>query len=168
MQLVKPTILLKTAYLAMLADWKTSQEKMVPFSLRYDTTDFQKFIEKNEYFEKYPDTGFVCNSTFWLLNETGQVVGTSNIRHRLNDKLLQSGGHIGYGIRPSYRRKGYATAILALSLLEAKKLGIKRALVTCDKGNIGSEKVIRKNGGVLRDMQMIKGVMSLSFWIDID
>jgi len=61
--------------------------------------------------------------------------------------LFNAGGHIGYGIRPSERRKGLATMLLELSLIEAKRLGIKDVLVVCDAGNIGSEKTIVKNGG---------------------
>ncbi len=167
MRLVKPTINLKTAYLEMLASWKKTTEKMVPFSLKYDTEDFEKFIAKNNNLEINPEKGFVCHTTFWLLNEDNEIVGTSNIRHALNDQLLLEGGHIGYGISPTHRRKGYATQILKLSLEAAKKIGIQRALLTCDKNNIGSKKVILKNGGIFRKEQLINGNPSLSFWINI-
>lgn len=167
MKLIKPNFNLKTEYLEMLNDWKRANEKLVPFSLKYDTNDFKKFIEMNEDFEIEAEDGFVCHSTFWLLNEAGKIVGTSNIRHALTDKLLIEGGHIGYGIRPSQRRKGYATKILELSLIEAKKLGIKKALITCNKDNIGSKKAILKNGGVFRKEQIVEGKLSLSFWIEI-
>ena len=61
----------------------------------------------------------------------------------------RSGGHIGDGIRPSERRKGYATAMIGLALEECRKLGINKVLMTCDKTNIGSAKSIMNNGGVL-------------------
>lgn len=73
--------------------------------------------------------------------------GAVNIRHRLSEFLFNAAGHIGYGIRPSERRKGFATVLLQLSLIEAKKLGIEDVLVVCDAGNVGSEKTIINNGG---------------------
>ena len=167
MRLIKPNVNLKTEYLEMLNDWEKAKEKRVPFSLRYDISDFQRFIEVNQKFELNPEKGFVCHSTFWLLDDTDKIVGTSNIRHSLTEKLLIEGGHIGYGIRPSQRKKGYATKILALSLKEAKEIGINKVLLTCNKDNIGSTKVIQKNGGVFRKEQMVNGKLSLSFWIEI-
>jgi len=167
MKLVKPNFKLRIQYLEMLEDWKNSNDELTPFSLEYETSDFKKFIEMNENFELNPEDGFVCHSTFWLVNEDGEIVGTSNIRHNLTDKLLIKGGHIGYGIRPSPRRKGYANKILELSLIEAKKIGVEKALLTCDKDNIGSSKVILKNGGIFRKEQVVDGKLSLSFWIEI-
>lgn len=152
----------------MLEDWKKGNEKLVPFSLSYDTSDFEKFVEMNKTFETNPEEGFVSHTTFWLLNKAGKIVGTSNIRHTLSEKLLIEGGHIGYGIRPSERRKGYATKILELSLIEAKKIDIKKALVTCNKDNIGSKKAILKNGGIFRKERLVDGKLSLSFWIEIN
>jgi len=168
MKLVKPTIHLKKEYLEMLEDWKFSNEDMVPFSLRYDASDFEEFIRKNEKFEVEPQKGFVCHSTYWLLDRGNEIIGTSNIRHELNDDLLIENGHIGYGVRPSFRRKGYAGKMLELSLNKAKCLGIKKALLTCKESNIGSARVIVKNGGVLRREQFVNGEKILSFWIDIE
>ena len=96
----------------------------------------------------------VPQSTYWLVRrEDGamRVLGTSRLRHHLNERLCLMGGHIGYGIRPSEQRKGYGTQILALTLVEARKLGIERVLVTCDVDNIASVRIIEKNGGVIED-----------------
>lgn len=80
-----------------------------------------------------------------------RLVGMVNIRHRLNDWLLQSGGHIGYGVRRSERRRGYATAMLRQALGYCRRMGMPRVLVTCDSENIGSARTIMKNGGVLEN-----------------
>ena len=82
--------------------------------------------------------------------------------------LLQEGGHIGDGIRPSERRKGYATEMVRLALLECKKLGIRRVLMTCEKDNIGSAKSIIRNGGVLENEFINSdGEIEQRYWIDL-
>ncbi len=99
----------------------------------------------------------------------GEIVGMVSIRHKLNDNLMKVGGHVGYGIRPSQRRKGYASEMLFLALGECKELGIKRALVTCDKTNIGSAKTILKNGGVLEnELTLRDGSVTQRYWIDLE
>lgn len=75
------------------------------------------------------------------------------MRHRLNEHLLEGGGHIGYDVRPTARRRGYATAMLRDALRKAAELGIEKALLTCDDDNVGSYKVIEANGGVMEDVR---------------
>lgn len=107
----------------------------------------------------------VNSSTFWLIRDMSRVVGAVNVRHRLNKYLAEIGGHIGYGIRPSERRKGYATEILKQALIKGRELGISEALVTCDKDNIGSAKTILKNGGVLDSETIVNGIEIQRYWI---
>lgn len=87
------------------------------------------------------------------------------IRHYLNNYLLAHGGHIGYGIIASTRGKGYASEMLKLALVEAKKLGIEDALITCDSNNIGSQRVAEKNGGILEQKTEKDGCF---YWIHIE
>jgi len=96
-----------------------------------------------------PNTNVPASTYFVFVN--GKIVGNIQIRHSLNESLLQNGGHIGYGVRPSERRKGYATKTLALALEKCRALGIDKVLVTCNKDNIASAKTILKNGGVLEN-----------------
>ena len=96
------------------------------------------------------------------------IVGAVNIRHYLNDALLLNGGHIGDGVRPSQRRKGIATKMIALALDECRKLGIKRVLMVCDKENIGSAKSIQKNGGILENEVTVDGIVEQRYWIELD
>jgi len=80
------------------------------------------------------------------------IVGRVSVRHELNEFLRTIGGHIGYGVVPSWRRRGIATELLRQALPVAAQLGLDRVLVTCDEDNLGSRKVIERNGGVLEDI----------------
>jgi len=107
-----------------------------------------------------PPASFVPSTTLWW-TEGDTFLGRINIRHHLNDYLRELGGHIGYDVRPSARRRGHATAMLAAALPRAAAFGIGKALVTCDADNTGSRKVIERNGGVLEDRRGDK----LRFWL---
>ncbi len=168
MKLIVPDIKYKNEYLEMMDDWRSTGEPFVPFCLKYDTTDFEEFVKLTNSFKKVQDKGFVHHSTFWLITDDDKIAGVSNLRHYLNESLLLEGGHIGFGIRPSFRRKGYASIILELTLSEAKKLNIDKALLTCDKSNIASAKTILKNGGVLWKEHLYKDVMKQNYWIDLN
>jgi predicted acetyltransferase len=101
-----------------------------------------------------PDFHVPCTTLWWVDGE--DYLGRLAIRHRLNDFLLDVGGHIGYDVRPTRRREGHATAMLRAALPWARRLGIDPALVTCDDDNIGSVRVIEAAGGVLDDVRGIK------------
>lgn len=94
-------------------------------------------------------------------------MGAVNIRHYLNDELIKTGGHIGDGVRPSERGKGYATAMIALALDECKKLGINKVLMCCDRDNIASVKSIVRNGGVLENEVEEDGQFVQRYWITL-
>src|SRR5262245_1169583 len=96
-----------------------------------------------------PD-GWAPATTLWYVGGD-EYLGRMNLRHRLTPNLLEVGGHIGYDVRRSARRRGYATAMLAGGLAVAAGLGIDKALVTCDVDNVGSRRVIEINGGVFED-----------------
>ena len=91
----------------------------------------------------------------------------TNIRHRLNDALLRSGGHVGDGIRPSERGKGLGTELVRLALEECQKLGIRRVLMVCSRENPASARTIQKNGGILENELPVDGVIEQRYWITL-
>ena len=114
------------------------------------------------------DDGTSVPATTYFAVVGERIVGTVQVRHKLNDFLLRYGGHIGYGVRPSERRKGCATEMLAQALEKCRELGIIKVLVTCDKDNIGSARTIIKNRGVLENMVTTEdGTARQRYWIDI-
>ena len=156
----------------MIDEWKLDHElnhaNTSPWAIfRNDYHDFDYYLENLETNE--PKDGRVPDSVYFLLDvERDILLGAVNIRHCLNDYLLQFGGHIGDGIRPSERRKGYATEMIRLSLIECRKLGINRVLMVCDKTNVGSAKSIIKNGGVLEnEIVDDNGKTQQRYWIDV-
>ena len=169
LKLISPTLSLEKEYNEMMAEWNASKEEYIPWTLGLYKKSFKEYVEKLEEHSKginLPEK-LIPHSSFWLVNENGKVLGTSNLRHRLTEQLLIKGGHIGYGIRPSERRKGNATKILELTLLEAKKLGIEKALITCNKSNIGSAKTIVKNGGIFWKEASFPKRITQYYWVEI-
>lgn len=156
----------------MIDEWKYDQEvnktNHSPWAIfKNDYHNFKYYLENLEI--KFPVDGKVTDSVYFLLDtERNRLLGAVNIRHYLNDFLLQYGGHIGDGIRPSERRKGYGTELIRLALIECKKLGIDRVLMVCDKSNIGSAKTIINNGGILEnEFVNEKGEIEQRYWIDL-
>jgi predicted acetyltransferase len=104
----------------------------------------------------------VPSTSRWIAAD-GRLVGFLSVRHDLTTFLRELGGHIGYAIRPSERRQGYATAATALALAECRRLGIEHVLITCDDTNVASATVIERNGGVLEDIRNGKR----RYWVDL-
>jgi predicted acetyltransferase len=105
-------------------------------------------------------------ATFLVADVGGELVGRVSIRHELNGWLRQYGGHIGYGVRPAHRRRGYATEMLRQSLVVARAVGVDRVLVTCDDANEASAVVIECLGAVLDDVRVgDDGVAKRRYWI---
>ena len=97
-----------------------------------------------------------------------RIVGVIDLRHHINHPILGTwGGHIGYYVRPTERKKGYASEMLRLNLLNAKQLGIDKVLVTCDADNIGSKKTILANGGVFEKEILVDDCLMKRYWITV-
>ena len=112
--------------------------------------------------------GKVPATQYLALDENEHLVGMVNLRHCLNDYLLEFGGHIGYSVRPADRKNGYAIQMLKLALDEAKALGLDRVRIACDRYNIASAKTIQANGGVLDGERYDPqdGTLTQRYWIE--
>ncbi len=115
--------------------------------------------------------GNVPESFFWLIERaSNDVVGRSSIRHALSDEpSLRDIGHIGYDIRPSKQRRGYGNAILGLTLIEARRFGMDRVLLTCNATNLASKRIIEHWGGVFERSAPLPGRedVRLRYWIAV-
>jgi predicted acetyltransferase len=104
--------------------------------------------------------GIVPETTLWWV-DGGEFLGRISVRHQLTETLRRVGGHIGYDVRPTARRRGHATAMLSAALPVAARLGIDPALVTCDVDNVASRRVIEANGGTPDEA----GGEKLRYWV---
>ena len=171
---IKPSIEYKDLIIDMVDEWKSyndahPEEDRSPGAIfGYDCHDFDGYLA---YFEKStnnPKPEHVPSTTFFALDkERNVIVCAISVRHYLNEALLHSGGHIGDGVRPSERRKGYATEMIGLALDFCKELKIEKVMMSCHKNNVGSRKSIMKNGGVY-DCDVDDGGEILErYWINL-
>ena len=140
------------------------------FAFQYDeNTNFANYVQLVGNWAKGKDVGPFVPNTFLVAFVSGKAVGRVSIRHELNDYLLREGGHVGYGVVPSERRKGYAKEILRLTLPITKSLGLNRILLTCDDDNEGSSRTIEAHGGILENKVIEAGmtVAKRRYWIDL-
>jgi predicted acetyltransferase len=144
-QLIEPDIQWKDPFLAF---WKESES-----AFHEEMTDFYAYVQKridNKAGRNLPQ-GWVPWTEYWLV-QGNRILGTSSLRHHLTPALEEYGGHIGYVIRPTERRKGYGTEILRLTLQKASAMQLPRVIITCDDVNLPSARIIEINGGRLKDI----------------
>lgn len=138
---------------------------------KYDNYDeWLLKLEKDLDLLNIPDERVPANTYFLIRESDKKIIGMMNLRHILNDFLLEQGGHIGYAIRPTERKKGYGTFMLKLGLERCKELNIKRVLLTCDKINLPSARVIQKSNAILED-EVYSEVFSQviqRYWVKLD
>ncbi len=170
--LIEPTTSLRESYDSLVREFVSRGEQLIPFVLSFPYDDFEGLVRSFQELKagRGLPAGFVSHSTYWLVRAGKQIVGVSNLRHRLTPKLEREGGHIGYGVRPSERQKGYGTVLLAKTLERARAEGLTRVLITCGKSNIGSVRVILRNGGVFDSEEFIpeREEIVQRYWIQLN
>ncbi len=110
--------------------------------------EYIKVCAEHEDPQKVPFHLVPATQFLFVRKSDNRLVGMIQVRHRFNDYLEKYAGHIGYSVRPSERRKGYAREMLRMVLPFCREIGIDKVLITCDDDNVGSEKTILANGGV--------------------
>jgi predicted acetyltransferase len=147
---------LQESYRDLIREFRDANEPLIPFLLTFPNDDFPAFLARLAGWargEGLPP-GFVPHSTYWLVSD-GVVVGVANLRHALTDALRREGGHIGYGVRPSARRRGFGSELLRHALIRARELGLREVLVTCAATNLASARIILGQGGVLVSEELL-------------
>lgn len=150
-RLVKPSAALFDAFLAMSDDYRRAGEPRYQRDGGWTLPAFEDYLRGLADLEA--GTGLPPNrspqAARWLLDDAGRIVGVSRLRTRLTDELRVEGGNVGCDVPPSRRRRGHGTELLRLTLDEAWDRGMAEVLVTCDRDNAGSRKIIEANSGVL-------------------
>lgn len=158
-ELVRPSPRYARSYVAALREGfrRGAKEPISERRIRQIEADFAGYIEAitDQTGSTRLPTGQIVPkvpfSVHWLV-EGEAFIGEAHVRHQLNDYLIKEGGHVGYGIRPGRRRRGYGRLILALTLEECRRLGLRRVLVTCLDDNTASARIIEANGGKLENV----------------
>ena len=137
---------------------------------RYDNYDeWLLKLEKSLDIPNIPEDKVPGNTYFFIKAEDSKIIGMITIRHKLNEALLDRGGHIGYSIRPTERKKGYGTLMLKLALEKCRELNLSKVLITCDKINVASAKVIQNNNGILENEVFNEAFSETTqrYWINV-
>lgn len=174
LHIVKPDLYFFGQYNDMMKEWNESGTQIAPWFLDkpFDNLeDFAKFIQMLDDCENAAlDKKYSSTSSYFVIDENGRLIGATSLRHYLTVEGYNTWGHIGYGVRPSERLKGYAVQMLKIMLEEAGHKKMHKALVACHTSNIGSVRVIESCNGRLENIVADpneKGETINRYWFDI-
>lgn len=158
----------RTAYDDMVSEWRMAENPTSPGKL-FAGRDFDEFLAIVQRDLTESDPAKVPSHLYFLAeSESSKLLGAIQIRHHIkHPNLIETGGHAGYGICPSERRKGYATKMLGLAIFEAKNIGLSDLLVTCKDANVGFWKTIESNGGIFERTTYDEGHLARRYWIKV-
>lgn len=168
LRLVRHEEVTEEAYLDYMAEWEATGERVVPGATRREGRSFAEMARKwvDEETKGNPALGHVTGTLYFLVESDGRILGAIHQRHSLTERLLANGGNIGYGVRPSERRRGYGALMLGLLLDLLGRSGTGRQLVTCDEDNPASALTIEKCGGILWDKPVFEGTPTRRYWME--
>jgi predicted acetyltransferase len=168
-RLIRPEIAYKDSYIAAMQEFKA--EKLwhyVDLDIEQLERDFDDYLREVVMREHTVPAGWVTETRLWLVDEK-DFIGRISLRHHLNESLRRFGGHIGYEVRPTRRKEGHGTRMLREILPIARAKGLDKVMLTCDDDNVGSQKIIIANGGVLEDVIQndFRPVPTMRWWITL-
>ena len=172
-------VLVKVAeeYASQIADYR---QEMLDMGSSMDGTGSLRvmenpydYIAKCRNYEKketLPEGRVIATQFLFIRRSDNKIVGMIQVRHYFNEYLEKYSGHIGYSVRPSERRKGYAKTMLKMALPFCNSIGLDKVLITCNEDNEGSERTIRANGGEFESIifEPDEGVNLKRFWVKTD
>ncbi len=162
--LIRPTTYYKTSYIAAVREFH-AEGKNPAWNYENLEANFDEYVAMQLAKETDPEAGYVPQTEYWFVVGE-EYIGRISLRHYLNDSLWLFGGHIGYEVRPTMRQRGYGTLMCRLVLDHARALKLDRVLITCDDDNIGSQKIIEANNGILQDkIDNGRQVLTRRYWI---
>ena len=169
--LIEPTLDLAADYRAMAREYLavgSAWERARAEEALGDLPGFLRDLHDQAAGRSLP-AAHVPSTTYWLVRDGRTILARSNLRHCLTPHLLHEGGHIGYGVRPSERRKGYGRAVCAKTLERARAMGFDRVLITCDEDNVASARIIEACGGVLENTVISRETRTPKrrYWVDL-
>lgn len=172
--LVKPDLYFFDQYNDMMREWIESGTQIAPWFLDRpfeNLEDFAEWIQMLDHCENADlDKKYSSTSSYFVIDENDRLIGAASLRHYLTVEGYNTWGHIGYGVRPSERRKGCGVQMLKMMLEEAGRKKIRKALVACHTSNTGSVKVIERCNGRLEnivDDPNENGETINRYWFDI-
>jgi predicted acetyltransferase len=171
-ELIEPTVTLRDTWLESAREWGEESQDGAGLWEAKDLSTVEGFAAWITRLHELSDdrigvTPELVPATFWWIVDGGTYLGAITLRHALNEKLLEGGGHIGYGVRPSARGRGLATWALGQVVDRARERGMDRVLLTCDEDNVPSARTIERNGGVLEDVRDTWLGATRRYWIDL-
>jgi len=157
-RLVRPNMTFKSQYKAMMDEWLAHGDRINPAALLNNGNTYETWLQwmDDDAHEDTCPPGSVPQTMYFAVHDDGKLIGAVTIRHRLNEATnnCSGGGHVGFGVRPTERRKGYAKEMLCLALKKLAKRGINDVILNCASDNIASEKTMLACGAVFQDEVM--------------